>query len=146
MSKKLITNAQTFNKRARFDYHIGDTYIAGMQLTGAEAHAIRRGRLTLVDSFCYFIGNELFLKDSTVSGIGNDNAKRDRKLLLKKKELNKISKSIDKGITVVPLRVFDQRSFFKCEIGIAKGKKNYDKRETIKDRDMKRDLDRELKK
>jgi SsrA-binding protein len=146
MGKKLTTNAQTINKRARFEYHIGDTYIAGIQLVGMEAHFIRRGRLTLTDAFCYFVDNELFLKDSTVSGMENDSIKRDRKLLLKRKELNKISKSIDKGTTVIPLRVFDQKGLFKCEIAIAKGKKNYDKRETIKDRDIKRETDRELKK
>ncbi len=145
MKKRLVTNTQTFNKRARFDYHLYDTYVAGMQLTGPEVHAIRKGKLTLLDSFCYFIKDELFLKDSTISGIGNDNIKRDRKLLLTRKELNKISKSIDKGITIVPLRVFEQNGFLKCEIAIAKGKRNFDKRESIKLRETKLEIERETK-
>jgi SsrA-binding protein len=146
MRVKKVVNVQIKNRRASFDYHLSDTYNSGLELTGPEVHAIRKGRFGFVDSFCYFLNNELYLKGSQISGIGNDHIERDRKLLLNRKELNKLQKAMDKGVTIVPLRLFEIGGWFKLEIAIGRGKKNYDKRDSIKDRDIKRDIDRELKK
>jgi len=105
------------NKRARFDYEFIDTYTAGVVLNGVEVKFIRKGHLTFVDSFCSFQNNELFMKNVSISGIGNDNIKRDRKLLLKKKELNKIKKDLDKGLTIIPSRLYEnERGLFKVEV------------------------------
>lgn len=146
MRVKKVVNVQIKNRRASFDYHLSDNYTSGMELTGSEVHAIRKGRFGFVDSFCYFLNNELYLKGSQITGIGKDHVERDRKLLLNRKELNKIQKAMDKGVTIVPLRLFEVGGWFKLEIAIGRGKKNYDKRDSIKDRDIKRDIDRELKK
>lgn len=134
------------NKRARFDYEFIDTYTAGVVLTGVEVKFIRKGHLTFVDSFCSFQNDELFMKNVSISGIGNDNIKRDRKLLLKKKELNKIKKDLDKGLTIIPTRLYEnEKGLFKVEVVLARGKKLYDKRETIKKRDIDKETIRNLK-
>ena len=134
------------NKRARFDYEFIDTYTAGVVLTGVEVKFIRKGHLTFVDSFCSFQNDELFMKNVSISGIGNDNIKRDRKLLLKKKELNKIKKDLDKGLTIIPTRLYEnEKGLFKVEVVLARGKKLYDKRETIKNRDIDKETNRNLK-
>lgn len=134
------------NKRARFDYEFIDTYTAGVVLTGVEVKFIRKGYLTFVDSFCSFQNDELFMKNVSISGIGNDNIKRDRKLLLKKKELNKIKKDLDKGLTIIPTRLYEnEKGLFKVEVVLARGKKLYDKRETIKKRDIDKETSRNLK-
>jgi SsrA-binding protein len=134
------------NKRARFDYEFIDTYTAGVVLTGVEVKFIRKGHLTFVDSFCSFQNDELFMKNVSISGIGNDNIKRDRKLLLKKKELNKIKKDLDKGLTIIPTKLYEnEKGLFKVEIVLARGKKLYDKRETIKKRDIDNETSRNLK-
>lgn len=134
------------NKRARFDYEFIDTYTAGVVLTGVEVKFIRKGHLTFVDSFCSFQNDELFMKNVSISGIGNDNIKRDRKLLLKKKELNKIKKDLDKGLTIIPTRLYEnEKGLFKVEVVLARGKKFYDKRETIKKRDIDKETSRNLK-
>lgn len=134
------------HKRARFDYEFIDTYTAGVVLTGVEVKFIRKGHLTFVDSFCSFQNNELFMKNVSISGIGNDNIKRDRKLLLKKKELNKIKKDLDKGLTIIPTRLYEnEKGLFKVEVVLARGKKLYDKRETIKKRDIDKETNRNLK-
>ena len=135
------------NRKARFNYSIGDTYTAGIQLIGTEIKSIREGKLNFNDSFCLFINDELFVRGIYISdysfGFKHENV-RDRKLLLTKKELNKIRESIkEKGFTIVPLKgYFTDTNYFKIEIGIGKGKKLYDKRETIKKRDVQRDFDR----
>jgi SsrA-binding protein len=134
------------NKRARFDYEFIDTYTAGVVLTGVEVKFIRKGHLSFVDSFCSFQNDELFMKNVSISGIGNDNIKRDRKLLLKKKELNKIKKDLDKGLTIIPTKLYEnEKGLFKVEIVLARGKKLYDKRETIKKRDIDKETSRNLK-
>jgi SsrA-binding protein len=134
------------NKRARFDYEFIDTYTAGVVLTGVEVKFIRKGHLSFVDSFCSFQNDELFMKNVSISGIGNDNIKRDRKLLLKKKELNKIKKDLDKGLTIIPTKLYEnEKGLFKVEIVLARGKKLYDKRETIKKRDIDNETSRNLK-
>ena len=140
-------NINIVNRSAKFEYEFIDTYSAGIMLTGVEVKFIRNGRLSFVDSFCTFQNGELFMKNVSISGIGNDDIKRDRKLLLKKKELNKLLKDLDKGLTIVPIRVYtNERRVFKVDIALARGKKLYDKRDSIKKRDMDREMNKILKK
>lgn len=133
------------NRKAYFNYFISDTYIAGVQLIGTEIKSIREGKLNFNDSFCLLINGELFVRGIYISdysfGSKHENV-RDRKLLLTKKELKKIQESIkEKGLTIVPLKgYFTDTNYFKIEIGIGKGKKSYDKRETIKKRDSEREV------
>jgi SsrA-binding protein len=133
------------NRKARFNYSIGDTYTAGVQLIGTEIKSIREGKLNFNDSFCLFINDELFVRGIYISdysfGSKHENV-RDRKLLLTKKELKKIKETVkEKGFTIVPLKgYFTDTNYFKIEIGIGKGKKSYDKRETIKKRDSEREV------
>ena len=94
------------NRKAKFEYEFIDTYTAGVVLTGVEVKFIRDGRLSFVDSFCTFIGGELFVRNLSISGTGNDNIKRDRKILLKKRELARLQKELIKGLTIIPYRVF----------------------------------------
>jgi SsrA-binding protein len=134
------------NKRARYEYEFIDTYTAGVMLNGVEVKFIRKGQLSFADSFCIFQNGELFMKNVSISGIGNDNMKRDRKILLKKRELRKIERVLDKGLTIIPSRLFEnKKGRFKVEIVIARGKKVYDKRETIKKRDINKEIGRNLK-
>jgi SsrA-binding protein len=135
------------NRKAYFNYSIGDKYTAGIQLIGTEIKSIREGKLNFNDSFCLFINDELFVRGIYISdysfGVKHENV-RDRKLLLNKKELKKIKESIiEKGLTIVPLKgYFTDTNYFKMEIGVGKGKKEYDKRETIKKRDSEREVRR----
>jgi SsrA-binding protein len=134
------------NKRARFEYEFIDTYTAGVVLSGVEVKFIRKGQLSFADSYCIFQNSELFMKNVSISGIGNDNMKRDRKILLKRRELNKIEKGLDKGLTIIPSRLYEnEKGRFKVEIVVARGKKVYDKRETIKKRDINKEINRNLK-
>jgi SsrA-binding protein len=131
------------NKKAKFEYEFIDTYIAGVVLTGVEVKFIRDGRLSFVDSFCVFQNGELFVRNLSITGIGNDNIKRDRKVLLKKRELGRLQKELIKGLTIIPYRVFiNEKGLIKIEVILAKGKKLYDKRETIKARDIERENNR----
>jgi SsrA-binding protein len=104
-------NINIVNRSARFEYEFIDTYSAGIMLTGVEVKFIRDGKLSFVDSFCTFQNGELFMNNVSISGIGNDNIKRNRKLLLKKKELNKLLKDLDKGLTIVPIRIYTNDDF-----------------------------------
>ncbi len=137
------------NKRAYFDYEIIEKYVAGIQLSGTEIKSIRLGRAALVDSYCYFARGELWVKGMNISEyfyatFNNHAPNRERKLLLQKKELYKLErKTKESGLTIVPLRMFiNERGFAKLEIGLAKGKKQHDKRETLKLKDSRRELDR----
>ncbi|MCF7567936.1 SsrA-binding protein SmpB [Sabulilitoribacter arenilitoris] len=138
------------NKKARFQYEILDKYTAGIILTGTEIKSIRNSRASIAESFCEFNDNsELFVINMTIEEYAfgnyyNHKPKAERKLLLNKRELKKLHKEVQNtGLTIIPLRLFiNEKGLAKLEIALAKGKKLYDKRETIKDRDNKRDLDR----
>ena len=140
------------NKRASFEYSFIDKYVAGLQLTGTEIKSIRSGKASIAEAYCLFHNNELWVRNMNVNEYGNGTynnhpPKRDRKLLLNKHELKKLSgKLIDKGLTVIPLRIFLSKSgFAKMEIALAKGKKIFDKREDIKKKDIERENSRKLK-
>ncbi len=137
------------NKQAFFQYEILDKYVAGMVLMGTEIKSIREGKANLQDGYCYFNHGELFVKGLNINPYEqgthyNHEAARERKLLLKKAEMNRLEvKSDEKGLTIVPLRLFiNDRGFAKLEIGLGRGKKTHDKREQIKERDVKRELSR----
>lgn len=138
------------NKRARFDYEILDRYTAGIVLGGTEIKSIRLGKASVSQSFCEFNEKgELFVINMQIDeyshgGYYNHKPKAERKLLLNKRELNKLRKEVTtSGLTIIPLNLFiNEKGLAKVNIGLAKGKKLYDKRETIKDRDNKRDLSR----
>jgi SsrA-binding protein len=137
------------NKRAKFDYEILDRYTAGIILTGTEIKSIRLGKANIAESFCEFQEHELFavnmqIEEYAYSKHFNHKAKTERKLLLNKKELKKLLKDVqNKGLTIIPLRLFiNEKGLAKLDIALCKGKKNYDKRETIKDRENKINIDR----
>jgi len=137
------------NRRASFDYEFLETYTAGIQLVGTEIKSIRAGKVSLQDSFCYFVGNELFVKGMNIAtyfwGSWNSHEPmRDRKLLLQKRELRKLRQAVKtKGLTIVSVRLFiAENGYAKLVIALAKGKKEYDKRETIKKKDITRELER----
>ncbi len=138
------------NKKARFQYEILDKYVAGIVLTGTEIKSIRASKASIAESFCEFNAhNELFVINMTIEEYAfgnyyNHKPKAERKLLLNKRELKKLEKEVNvKGNTIIPLRLFiNDKGLAKLEIALGKGKKLYDKRETIKDRDNKRNLDR----
>lgn len=142
------------NRRANFDYEIVETFTAGLVLTGTEIKSIRAGHASLVDTFCYISSTgEVWVKNMNIAQYfygtyNNHEARRDRKLLLNKKEIAKLMKSgRDAGYTIVPLRLFiNDRGLAKLVIGIARGKKEYDKRQSIKEREDKRNLARVMQK
>jgi len=137
------------NKRAKFDYEFLEKYDAGIVLTGTEIKSIRFGKASITESFCEFHDGELFVINSQVEEYlygthYNHKAKSERKLLLNKKELKSLEKSMqNKGLTIIPLRLYvNEKGYAKMEIGLGKGKKNYDKRNTIKERESDRDVKR----
>ena len=134
------------NRKARFEYTFIDTYTAGICLFGTEVKAIKGGKASMVDTYCIFDKGELWVKGLGItpgSGSFQHEALRDKKLLLRKKELRKLGSSLYKGLTIIPVKIFvDERNRLKMEIALAKGKKLYDKRESIKERDVERDLRR----
>ena len=137
------------NKKAGFEYHFLTTYTAGIMLSGTEVKAIREGKATLTDSYCIFIDGELFIKNMHISeykqgSYNNHEPKRLRKLLITKTEQRKIlSKLKDKGTTIIPVQLFfNERGFAKIEIAIARGKKLFDKRESLKEKDVRRQMQR----
>jgi len=147
--KDFKNNINIKNKRARFDYEILDKYIAGVQLVGTEIKAIREGKASLSDSFCEFNDRgELFVVNMYINEYShgthyNHLPKRERKLLLNKKELKKLRRAVERNrMTIVPLRLFiSDKGWAKLQIGLARGRKNYDKRHLLKERDVKRQLD-----
>ena len=138
------------NKRARFDYEIIETYTAGIVLAGTEIKSIRLGKANITESFCEFnADNELFvintyIEEYTHGNQFNHKARSERKLLLNKRELKSLAKSVQaKGLTIVPLKLHTtEKGIAKLDIGLCRGKKTYDKRESLKEQDTKRDLDR----
>ena len=137
------------NKRAKFEYEWLDTYTAGLQLVGTEVKSIRMGKASIAEAYCYMSEGELFIKAMNVTewshgNIFNHDPIRERKLLLSKRELDKINKALkDQGVTVVPTKLFiSEKGWIKLNIAVAKGKKNYDKRQSLKEKDAKRDLAR----
>lgn len=147
--KKSSNTINIKNRKAKFEYEILDKFVAGIKLAGTEIKAIRQGKASIAESFCEFQNNELFVINMTVEEYShathfNHDPKSARKLLMKRRELNKLEKEVkNSGQTIVPLRMFiNDRGLAKLQIALAKGKKLYDKRETIKDRESKRRLDR----
>lgn len=140
------------NRQAYFNYHIEDKYVAGIVLLGTEVKSVRDGKVSFNDAFCMFEGNELWVRGLYIAEyshgtVNNHIAVHDRKLLLTKKELSRLQiKMKDKGYTIVPLKVFlNEKNLVKVEIGLARGKKLHDKRETIKQRDTEKEIKRYLK-
>ena len=140
------------NRRATFDYEISDTYTAGIVLTGTEIKSIRQGKASLLDSYCIIERGEVWAKNTNISeyfygSYNNHSARRDRKLLLNRKEIAKLEKACaDPGFTIVPLRIFiSERGLAKMVIGVARGKKAYDKRQSLREKDDRRAMDRVLK-
>lgn len=140
------------NKRASFDYELLDTYQAGIVLTGTEIKSIRLGKASLVDTFCFFNNGELWVKNMYIAEYfygtyNNHQARRDRKLLLTKKELQKIQRlSKESSFSVIPTKIYiSDKGLAKIIVAVAKGKKVYDKRESIKEREDKRQIDRAFK-
>lgn len=136
------------NRKAKFDYEFIRTLTAGMQLMGSEVKAIRDGRVSFVDSYCYFNGKELFLKNLNITPISptyTHEPSRERKLLLNRGELRKLQNDMDRGMTIVPFRIFtNERGWIKLDIALAKGKKEYSKRQSIRERDIDRDTKRNI--
>ncbi len=140
------------NRSAYFEYYIDDKYVAGIVLTGTEVKSLRAGKASFNDSYCLFQKGELWIRslhiaEYTFGTINNHNPLQDRKLLLSKRELKKLENRIkEKGYTIVPLRIFfNEKNLAKLEIGLGKGKKLHDKRETIKQRDTEREIQRYIK-
>lgn len=140
------------NKKASFEYFFVDTYTAGIVLTGTEIKSIRLGKASLVDSFCYIHNGEIWVKGMNISpyffgSYNNHEAKRDRKLLLNKREIHKLQEANKQvGFTIVPILVFiDDHGRAKMDIALAKGKKEFDKRQTMKEKEDRREMDRAMK-
>jgi SsrA-binding protein len=147
--EKRVSNVNIKNRRASFDYIVVDTYTAGIVLTGTEIKSIRQSKASLVDTYCTFIADELWVKNMHVAeyfygSYNNHVARRDRKLLLQRNELRKLKQTVkNPGFTIVPMRLFiNEKGFAKLVIALARGKHEYDKRESIKERDDKREMDR----
>lgn len=137
------------NKKAHHEYFLLQEFTAGIQLTGTEIKSIRDGKASIVDGYCSFIGTELFVRNMhiaeyTMGTHYNHDPKRDRKLLLTKKELKKLlTKVKEKGLTIIPIELFiNERGLAKLTIALAKGKHSYDKRETLKQKDISREIER----
>ena len=148
MSKR-TSDIKIKNKRAEFEYFFLEKFTAGLVLRGTEIKSIRDGKANITDAYCTFFNNELFVKNMHIAEYRfgtylNHQPKADRKLLLTQKELRKLAlRCKDKGLTIIPTLLFiDERGFAKLNIALAKGKKAYDKRESIKEKDLRREMDR----
>lgn len=149
MKSRFSNDINIKNKQAHFQYELIDKFIAGIVLKGTEIKSIREGKVNLQDGYCYLNNGELFVKGINISPYNqgthyNHEAARERKLLMKRAELRKLDGKVEeKGFTLVPTRLFiNDRGFAKLEIALARGKKTHDKRESIKERDVKRELAR----
>ena len=146
---KAKSNVEIKNRRASFDYEFLETYTAGIVLGGTEIKSIRAGKASLVDAFCYFNNGELYVKNMHVAEYhwgswGKHDPRRDRKLLLNRKELNKLQRAVkEKGLTIVAIKLYiAQNGYAKLLIALARGKKEFDKRQSIKEKDLRREMDR----
>lgn len=142
---------EIINRKARYEYHLIQSFEAGLVLKGTEVKSLRLGLANISDAWCIFEGGELYIKQLHINeyehaSMSQHEAKGTRKLLLKKTELKKLEKRVaEKGLTIIPYRIFfSERGHAKCEIWLAQGKKEFDKRNTIKERDVQRDVDRSL--
>ncbi len=146
------TNINIRNKKASFEYELIERYTAGMQLAGTEIKSVRKGKVNISDAYCQFYNGELYARNIHISEyelgtVNNHLPKRDRKLLLTRRELQKLERKLkESGLTIVPTRMFiNDRGLAKLEIALARGKKIYDKREALKQKDTKREIDRMMK-
>ncbi len=146
-------NINIKNKKASFDYLLFDKYTAGMVLTGTEIKSIRKGKASLVDTYCYINNGEIWLKNMYIAqyeqgSYNNHVERRDRKLLLTRKEIRKIQQTVKSpGFSIIPILLYvDEKGLAKLDIQIARGKKEYDKRESLKEKQDRRDIDRQFKK
>lgn len=137
------------NKRASFDYEFVEKFVAGIVLCGTEIKSIRAGKASLADSYCYFVGGELFVRNMNISeywwgSFNRHDPRRDRKLLLNARELRRLQRAVkEKGLTIVTVRMFiNEHGYAKLEIALARGKKEFDKREAIKEKDLLRERER----
>jgi SsrA-binding protein len=147
-----MNNINIRNKRASFDYELIDKYTAGIVLTGTEIKSIRNGKAALVDSYCYFVNNELWIKNMNISeykdgSYNNHITRRERKLLLHRKELKKLDKKVkETGLAIIPTRMFiNESGYAKLQIALAKGKKTHDKRQSLREKDDQRQMDAKMK-
>ena len=142
---------EILNRKARYDYEIEDTYEAGIVLTGTEIKSIREGKVNIKDSYAIIRNNEIYLLNTHIStykegNIFNHEEDRTRKLLLHKREILKLRDKLEKdGYTIIPLKIYFVKNKAKVQLGLAKGKKNYNKKEAIKERDIKREMEKSLK-
>ena len=146
---KAKSNIEIKNKRASFDYEFVERFMAGIGLSGTEIKSIRAGKASLVDSYCYFSGGELYVRNMNIAeywwgSYNNHDPRRDRKLLLTKRELRRLQRAVkEKGLTIVAVKMFiNEKGLAKLDIALARGKREFDKRESIKEKDMRRDMDR----
>jgi len=139
------------NRKARHDYHVDDTFEAGLVLRGTEVKSLRDGKASFTDSFAYIKNGEVWLRDFYIKpyehgSYNNHDPRRERKLLLNKREIRELEKATaQKGFTLVPLKLYFKKGYAKILLGVAKGKKKYDKRESLKEKDTRRELDRKVK-
>jgi SsrA-binding protein len=144
--RKKNKNLTIKNRKASFEYIFLDKYVAGIALTGTEVKSIRAGEVSLQEAYCYYLREELWIKQMHIApykhgNIYNHEETRERKLLLNKKELRKLMQNKEKGLTIIPIQLFiNERGLAKLEIALAKGKKLYDKRQAIKEKDLAREL------
>jgi SsrA-binding protein len=147
--KRFSDNINIRNRQASFQYELLDKWVAGIALKGTEIKSIREGKVNLQDGYCYFSNGEAFVKGINITPYSqgthyNHESARERKLLLKKSELNKLEARVEeKGLSLIPTRIFiNERGLAKLEIAVARGKKLHDKRDSIKEKDLKRELSR----
>ena len=147
---KAKSKVQVSNRRASFDYEFLETYTAGICLVGTEIKSIRAGKVSLQDAFCYFVDGELYVKGINIAlyhwgSWGQHEPARDRKLLLNRKELRHLAQAVKtKGLTIVAVKLFvSDNGYAKLVIALAKGKKEYDKRQSIKEKDLRREMERQ---
>lgn len=151
MSDNKNTNPTIKNRKARHEYDVEETYEAGIVLKGTEVKSLRAGKASIQEAFAYLMEGEVWLRDMYIKpyshgSYANHDERRKRKLLLKKREIAELDKAVSqKGYTLVPLKVYFKKGYAKVLVGLARGKKKYDKREDIKERDVKRELDRKVK-